>query len=57
MTLLWPWFEQDGVAVHHGDLRAVLLKMPAGTFDLVLTDPQCGVTSEVRDRVPDLAVF
>lgn len=57
MTLLWPWFEQDGVAVHHGDLRAVLPKMPAGTFDLVLTDPQCGVTSEVRDRVPDLAVF
>jgi site-specific DNA-methyltransferase (adenine-specific) len=37
-----PFFEADGISVYHGDCRDVLAELPAGSVDLVLTDPPYG---------------
>lgn len=39
-----PYFENDGVALYHGDCRDILPLFPGETFDLVLTDPPYGVS-------------
>jgi site-specific DNA-methyltransferase (adenine-specific) len=37
------YYEQDGIQIWHGDCRDVLPLLPAGSIDLVLTDPPYGV--------------
>ncbi len=49
-----PYFERDGIVIFHGDCRDVLPTIPAGSVDLVLTDPPYGIgfvtkTSDFRD--------
>jgi DNA modification methylase len=43
-----PYYEQDGITIYHGDCRDVLahessLRVGAGTYDLLLTDPPYGI--------------
>jgi len=33
-----PYFEQDGVAIYHGDCRELMRELPMGCADLLLTD-------------------
>lgn len=40
-----PYFEQDGIAIYHGDCRDILPLFHAGSVDLVLADPPYGETS------------
>ena len=37
-----PFFDADGTSLYHGDCRDVLPELPAGSVDLVLTDPAYG---------------
>lgn len=41
---LKPYYEEDGIAIYHGDLREVLPQLPGGA-DAVVTDPPYGDTS------------
>ena len=34
-----PYYSRGGLAIHHGDCRAVLPTFAAESFDFVLTDP------------------
>ena len=36
------YLEADGISLYHGDCRDVLPELPAGSVDLVLTDPPYG---------------
>jgi site-specific DNA-methyltransferase (adenine-specific) len=38
-----PYYEQDGITIYHGDCREAM--PPAGTFDLVVTDPPYAVST------------
>ena len=38
--IVLPFYERDGIAIYHGDCRAIL---PTLTFDLMLTDPPYGI--------------
>jgi site-specific DNA-methyltransferase (adenine-specific) len=38
-----PYYEHAGITIYHGDCREVLPTIPAGTVDLVLTDPPYGI--------------
>jgi len=37
-----PFFQADEVSLYHGDCRDVLPELPAGSVDLLLTDPPYG---------------
>ena len=37
-----PYYEHAGITIYHGDCRDVLPEIPAGSVDLVLTDPPYG---------------
>lgn len=39
MSLLTPYYEQDGIQIFHGDCREILPLIEPGSVDLVLTDP------------------
>src|SRR3990167_280747 len=38
-----PYFRDGSVVIYHGDARDILPLIPAGSVDLVLTDPPWGV--------------
>jgi len=38
-----PYYDQDGITIYLGDCRDVLPLIPAGSIDLVLTDPPYGI--------------
>jgi DNA modification methylase len=37
--MLTPYYNQDGITLYCGDAREILPQLPAGSVDLVLTDP------------------
>ncbi len=38
-----PYYDHAGITIYHGDCRDILPQIPAGSVDLVLTDPPYGV--------------
>jgi DNA modification methylase len=38
-----PYYEQGGIALYHGDCRAVLAELPEGSVDAIVTDPPYGI--------------
>jgi len=53
-----PYFRDDSVVIYHADCRDILPLIPAGSVDLVLTDPPYGVdyVTSRRSRNHPLAV-
>lgn len=47
-----PYYEDDRIALHHGDMREILPALDIRA-DAVITDPPYGETSLVWDRWPD----
>jgi site-specific DNA-methyltransferase (adenine-specific) len=45
-----PYYEDGGITIWHADCRDVLPLIPAGSVDLVLTDPPYGVDIAAWDR-------
>jgi len=43
MTLPAPYYQESGITIYHGDCREILPDIPAGSVDLVLTDPPYGI--------------
>jgi DNA modification methylase len=46
-----PYYEEDGIAIYHGDCREVLPRIApprtgSGSFDLLLTDPPYGIGAD-----------
>jgi len=39
MALPTPYYQEGGITIYHGDCREILPDIPAGSVDLVLTDP------------------
>ena len=38
-----PFYQRDGITLHHGDCVPLLASMPTASIDLCLTDPPYGV--------------
>jgi adenine-specific DNA-methyltransferase len=38
-TGISPYYEDDGIVIHHGDCRCILPTLPGNSIDFVLTDP------------------
>jgi site-specific DNA-methyltransferase (adenine-specific) len=54
-----PYYERDGIVIYCADCRDVLPLLPAGSVDLVLTDPPYGVEFRGQDwdrDVPEAAL-
>jgi DNA modification methylase len=45
-----PYYEHAGITIYHGDCREILPQIPAGSVDLVLTDPPYNVGKEYGDH-------
>lgn len=45
-----PYYEQDGIAIYHGDCREVMLTIPRGSVDLLIADPPYGQRYSRHDR-------
>jgi len=43
MALPTPYYQEGGITIYHGDCREILPDIPAGSVDLVLTDPPYGI--------------
>ena len=41
-----PYHEEPGITIYHGDCRSILPEIPAGSVDLVLTDPPYGISGQ-----------
>lgn len=39
MNSLQPFYQRDGISIHHGDCRDVMPTLPGESVDFVLTDP------------------
>ena len=39
MNIFKPYYQRDGITIHHGDCLDVLPKLPSESVDFVLTDP------------------
>lgn len=39
-----PFYEEPGITIYHADCREILPLLPAGSVDLVLTDPPFGIS-------------
>jgi site-specific DNA-methyltransferase (adenine-specific) len=46
-----PYYEESGITVYHGDCREILPMLPAGSVDLVLTDPPYGHNNNNGDLI------
>lgn len=44
-----PYYEQNGITIHHGDCRELILQV--GAVDAIVTDPPYGDTSLEWDRI------
>ncbi len=53
MSLPAPYYEQDGITIYCADCREVLPSLPAGSVDLVLTDPPYGVGFQYANAYQD----
>jgi hypothetical protein len=47
-----PYYDHAGITIYHGDCRDILPRIPAGSVDLVLTDPPYGINhpTDYRSR-------
>jgi site-specific DNA-methyltransferase (adenine-specific) len=45
-----PYYEQDGIAIYHGDCREVLPTLAEDSVDLILTDPPYGIGKAAWDE-------
>lgn len=45
-----PYYDQDGIAIYHGDCADVLPAINPGSVDLVLTDPPYGISYSATDH-------
>jgi DNA modification methylase len=43
VSLPEPYYDHAGITIYHGDCREILPEIPAGSVDLVLTDPPYGI--------------
>jgi site-specific DNA-methyltransferase (adenine-specific) len=44
-----PYYDHAGIVIYHGDCREILPTIPAGSVDLVLTDPPYGMNRFATD--------
>jgi site-specific DNA-methyltransferase (adenine-specific) len=53
-----PYYEQDGIAIYHGDCREILPHLPGLPGDCIVADPPYGVGKNYGDlSFDDLATF
>ncbi len=48
-----PYYDRGGITIFHADCRDVLPTLPAGSVDLVLTDPPYGVGFDYQNGADD----